>query len=303
MTQGQPPPPSPPPAAPIIAQQCMPPFCSPSVYPGSLPVAGGNFPSGETSSSGGMMPLTMTPPPVQPPMPMPTEPCTSPAPPVVQTLDKDDDEDIAEDQPMPAQTLLPARRPRAPSIADPGDAVEARADVVPVATPVEAPVQVVPAAPAVDASSEGAVAPASKKARQYDLPQQQPLQPMPHLQPPLPTSSSSPAALPDLHRRNLRRRNTSNSMTRTMMIWLWIHSIHCSQLILLYSHFVNINQLLQRILRLAGHVAGRTVKCPMLLLFNILTLLLIRHVNLNKRKLLFPNLLYLHLIRHPEVLP
>ena len=50
--------------------------------------------------------------------------------------------------------------------------------------------------PAVDASSEDAVAPAPKKARQYDLPPQQPLQPMPHLQPPLPTSSSSPSALP-----------------------------------------------------------------------------------------------------------
>ena len=116
----------------------------------------------------------------------------SPASPVVQTLDKDDDEDIAEDQPMPAQPLLPARRPRAPSIADPGAAVEALADVVPVATPVEAPVQVVPAALAIGASSEGAVAPASKKARQYDLQPQQPVQPM---QPPLPTSSSSPAAL------------------------------------------------------------------------------------------------------------
>ena len=64
---------------------------------------------------------------------------------------------------------------------------------MPVAT--QAPVQVVPIAPAIDASSEGAVAPASKKARQYDLQPQQPLQPMPHLQPRLPTSSSSPAAL------------------------------------------------------------------------------------------------------------
>ena len=97
VSQGQPPPPSPPPAAPV--------------YPGPLPVAGG------TSSSVGMMPLTMTPPPVQP---MPPEP--SPVSPVVQTLDKDDDEDIAEDQPMPAQPLLPARRPRASSTADPGDA-------------------------------------------------------------------------------------------------------------------------------------------------------------------------------------
>ena len=91
--------------------------------------------------------------------------------------------------------MLPARRPRASSIADPGAAVEAPVEAVPVATPVEAPVQVVPAAPAIDVSSEGAVAPASKKARQYDLQPQQPVQPMPHLQPPLPTSSSSPAAL------------------------------------------------------------------------------------------------------------
>ena len=91
----------------------------------------------------------------------------SPATPGIQTLGKDDDEDIAEDQPMPAQPLLPARRPRAPSIADPGDAVEARAEVVPVATPAEAPVQVVPVAPAVESSSEDPAAPASKKARQY----------------------------------------------------------------------------------------------------------------------------------------
>ena len=139
------------------------------------------------------MPLTMTQPPVQPIQPMPPEP--SLASPVVQTLDKDDDEDVAEDQPMPAQPLLPARRPRAPCIADPGGAVEARADVVPVASPVEAPVQVVPVAPAIDASPDEA--PASKKARQYDLQPQQPLQTMPHLQPPLPTSSSSPAALPE----------------------------------------------------------------------------------------------------------
>ena len=146
------------------------------------------------------MPLTIAPSPVQPLQPMPPEP--SPASPVVQTLDKDDDEDIAEDQPMPAQPLLPARRPRAPSIADPAAAVEAPVETAPDAAPgvptlVEAPVQVVPATTVVDASSEGAVAPASKKARQYDLPPQQPLHPMPHLQPPLPASSSSPAALPE----------------------------------------------------------------------------------------------------------
>ena len=195
VSQGQPPEPSSPPAAPMLAQQWMPPLWWPPVYPGPLPVAGGTFPSGGITSSGGMVPLTITPSPVQPLQPMPQEP--SPASPVVQTLDKDDDEDIAEDQLMPAQPLLPARRPRASSTA-----VEAPVETAPVAapgvpTPVEAPVQVVPATTAVDASSEGAVAPASKKARQYDLPPQQPLQPMPHLQPPLPTSSSSPAALPE----------------------------------------------------------------------------------------------------------
>ena len=51
--------------------------------------------------------------------------------------------------------------------------------------------------PAAEAPLEGAVAPASKKARQYDLPPQQPVQPMPQLQPQLPTSSSSPSALDD----------------------------------------------------------------------------------------------------------
>ena len=70
---------------------------------------------------------------------------------------------------MPAQPLLPARRPRAPSNAAPPVAVEARAEVEPVVGPVEVPVQVVLVATAIDASSEGAVALASKKARQYDL--------------------------------------------------------------------------------------------------------------------------------------
>ena len=195
VSQGQPPPPSPPPAAPIIAQQWMPPLWWPPIYPGPLPVAGGTFPSGGIPCSGGMMPLTTTPAPVQPLQPMPPE--SSPASPVVQTLDKDDEEDIAEDQPMPAQSLLPARRPRADSIADPGVAVEAPADVVPVAPPTEVTVQAGLPVPAVEAPFQGAVAPASKKARQYDLPPQQPLQPMPQLQPQPPATSSSPAALHD----------------------------------------------------------------------------------------------------------
>ena len=58
VSQGQPPPPSPPPAAPMMAQQWMPPLWWPPVYPGPPPVAGGTFPSGGTSSSGGMMPLS-----------------------------------------------------------------------------------------------------------------------------------------------------------------------------------------------------------------------------------------------------
>ena len=93
-------------------------------------------------------------------------------------------------------------RPRASSIVVPSIAVETQAEVVPVATPVEALTQVVPVAPTVDAPTEGAVAPAAKKARQYDLAPQQPLQPQPDLQPPLhpqalPASSSSPVALPE----------------------------------------------------------------------------------------------------------
>ena len=195
VSHNQPPPPSPPPAAPMIAQQWMPPLWWPPVYPGPMPVAGGTFPSGGIPSSGGMMPLTITPTPVQPLQPMPPEP--SPVSPVVQTLDKDEEEDIAEDQPMPAQPLLPARRPRADSLADPGVAVEAPADVVPVAPPAEVVVQAGLPVPAVEAPVETAVAPASKKARQYDLPPQQPLQPMPQLQPQLPASSSSPSALDD----------------------------------------------------------------------------------------------------------
>ena len=87
-----------------------------------------------------------------------------------------------------------------------------------------------------------------------------------------------------------------------MKIWLWIHSIHCSQPILRYFLLLNINQLLLRILKLAGHVAGHTVKCPKLLLFRILTLLLIRHVILDKRNQQFLNHHLNHLILRREVL-
>ena len=150
---------------------------------------------------------------------------------------------------MPAQPLLPARRPRAPSVAGPGAAVEAPVETAPaatpgVATPVEAPVQVVPAATASDAFSEGAVAPATKKARQYDLPPQQPVQPMPHLQPQLPTSSSSPSALdeptltePDPKKHKQQHEEDDEELTMIL-------SSHCSQRILLSYHYLNINQLL-----------------------------------------------------------
>ena len=62
---------------------------------------------------------------------------------------------------------------------------------MPGAIAAEAPVEVAPAPAAIDAPSKGAVAPAAKKARQYDLSAQQPLQPLPQLQPPL-----HPPALP-----------------------------------------------------------------------------------------------------------
>ena len=122
--------------------------------------------------------------------------------------------------------------------------------------------------------------------------------------PPLARQRHCQTRLQRLHRRNLRRRDTSSSMRRTKKIWPWIHSIHCSRKILLYYLYLNINQLLQRILKLVGHAVGLTVKCQMLRLFDILTQLLIRHVKLDKRKLLFLNHLHFrHLIRRREVLP
>ena len=251
------------------------------------------------------MPLTMTPPPVQPIQPMPPE--QSPVSPVVQRMDKDDDEEIAEDQPMPAEPLLPARRPRARSIADPGAAAEAHVEVVPVATPVEAPVQVVPAAPAIDASSEGAVAPASKKARQYDLQPQQPVQPMPHLQPPLPTSSGSPAALPEP--------STASSPTEPEpKKHKQQHEEDDEDLAM--DSFHPLQPTDPPVLPLSEHQPAAAAdpeasgsrsrthseasEAPTI---QILTQLLIRHVNLDTRKLHLLNRLYLHPIHRHEVLP
>ena len=90
-----------------------------------------------------------------------------------------------------------------------------------------------------------------------------------------------------LHRRNQRRRIRSSNRRRKMKIWLWIHSILCSQPILRYYLLMNINKLLLRILKLAGHAVGHTMKCPKHLLSHIMTLVLIRHVNLDKRNLPF----------------
>ena len=144
-------------------------------------------------------------------MPLPSS--SPPVQPVIQTLDPDNDEDIAEDAPMPAQPLLPARRPRAaseptvqvsseaPEVVPVPVAVQPPPEVVPVPPAVQAPLEVAPVPAATDSLVEGVVVPAAKRARQYDLPPQQPWQPIPHLQPVLqlpavPASSSSPAALP-----------------------------------------------------------------------------------------------------------
>ena len=88
------------------------------------------------------------------PTPMPLQPSPAPASLAVQTLDHEDD-DIAEDQLMPPQPLLPARYPRAESATDPVPA-EALVEAVPVETAVETPVEIVPVPAALDARAEGA---------------------------------------------------------------------------------------------------------------------------------------------------
>ena len=80
-----------------------------------------------------------------------------------------------------------------------------------------------------------------------------------------------------------------------MMTWLWIHSIRCSRPILHYCLLLNTNQLLHRILKLAGRVVEHTAKSQKLLLSPILNLVMIRH-GLDKRNLLFLNHLLSHLI-------
>ena len=88
-----------------------------------------------------------------------------------------------------------------------------------------------------------------------------------------------------------------------MKSWLWILLIHCSRLILLCYLYLNTNQLLHQILKLVDLGAERTVKSPRLLQFPIKIRLMIRHVRLDKRKLLFPNHLLRHQIRPHGLLP
>ena len=124
----------------------------------------------------------------------------------------------------------------------------------------------------------------------------------PPLHPPaLPASSSSPAALPapDSTASEPESKNRSSSQRRTMMIWLWVHSIPCSQLILHYYLLLNNNTLLPRILRLADRVVEHIAKPQRLQPLPFLNLVMICHVSLDKRNLLFHNSLHNHLtLRH-----
>ena len=250
VSQGQPPPPSPPPRAPMLAQQWMPPLWWPPVYPGPLPVAGGTFPSGGTTSSGGMMPLTVAPSPVQPLQPMPPEP--SRASPVVQTLDKDDDEDIAEDQPMPAQPLLPARellpllirqlllrrllRLRLMQLLGFRLLLRHLFRLCLLRLLLMHLLKVLslqlPRRP--DSMTFRRSSPCSQC---HTCSLRCPLPPA------LPRHCQNPTQR--LPRRNLRRRNISRRMRRTTMISLWIHSIHCSRQILHCYLYPNTSPLLQ----------------------------------------------------------
>ena len=153
----------------------------------------------------------------------------------------------------PAQPLLPARRPRAPAIADSPTAEEASAEVEPLVAPVQAPVQV---APAIDASSEdvqkGHSSPCSHS----------------HTW----TTTSSPTE-PEAKKQKQQQEEDDDDLA--------MDSFHPSTTILMNNH-----QLLLRILKLAGRAVGHTAKFQKLLLSPILNLVLIRHVNLDKRNLL-----------------
>ena len=101
---------------------------------------------------------------------------------------------------------------------------------------------------------------------------------------------------------NLRPRNTK-SKRRTMKSWLWILLIHCSRQILQCYLYLNTSHLSQQILKRVGQGAVHTVKFQRLLPFHIKINLMIRHVRLDKRKLLFPNHLLRHQIRLHGLLP
>ena len=205
---------------------------------------------------------------------------------------------------MPVQPLLPARRPRADSSADPGVAVEAPADVVPVAPPTEVPVQAGLPVSAAEAPSEGAVAPASKKARQYDLPPQQPIQPMPQLQPQRPASSSSPAALDDstLPEPEAKKHKKQEEDDDEL-------AVDCSHplqptdppVLPLSEHQPAAAPDLDAS-RSRSRTHSEVSEVPTIE-FPIKIRHMIRHVRLDKRKLLFPNYLLRHQIRPHGLLP
>ena len=101
---------------------------------------------------------------------------------------------------------------------------------------------------------------------------------------------------------NLRQRNT-RSKRRTKKSWLWTHLVRCSRQILQCYLYLNTSHLSQQILKRVGQGAVHTVKFLRLLPFHIKINLMIRHVRLDKRKLLFPNRLLRHQIRPHGLLP
>ena len=104
------------------------------------------------------------------------------------------------------------------------------------------------------------------------------------------------------HYLNLRPRNTRSKM-RKMKSWLWIQLVRCSRQILQCYLYLNTSHLSQQILKRAGQGAAHTVKFLRLLPFHIKINLMIRHVRLDKRKLLFLNHLLRHQIRLHGLLP
>ena len=104
--------------------------------------------------------LTTTPIPSS--MPLPSY--SPPVQPVIQTLDPDDDEDIARAASEPTVQVSS----EAPEVVPVPVAVQAPPEVVPVPLAVQAPLEVAPVPAAADSPVEGVAVPAAKRARQYD---------------------------------------------------------------------------------------------------------------------------------------